>query len=563
MATRQYIGARYVPKFYVNSVDGSAAWQSNVVYDPLMYVTLTNGHMYISKKQVPATVGTPAENPQYWLDVGSYNGFIDNLQQQINALVIDVNAKANMVGIAPVENGDNTVGSYTAGDEFYRNGVLYKAKTTIAANTAFSSLVLNTDYEAAPTVSSEIKALANKINFINPSTFTGTDGDKIQAAVTQCGHDGGIIVICDDYILDKNIDLTTYTGSHSIKFIGLGGSITFGNYKFYSSLADNRNFSGADFTNVIFKDIALVGFDGDTLIRCSFLGCTFENTTGKILKATNYLQQFIFDNCHILGDMSTANNTGIVVECSDILSMQITNCRIECLKSVIVCSTASHNLVIIGNTIESFADSCIILSGVLHACMIHGNYFETIADTYVAIDISGMTAGAISIVSNYFKSANGYSFLFSKLPSGNSKSIFFASNSFPVANTKKYEITGANGVLRRLNEFASEGGDASGNTQYLPLYRFLDNGCLTANQMTYVFNISFGSGGRWGTALCLMGQVGNATITSATLEDGTALSASDFALENQDQFYANVQCTNSATRPTIANKIVRLGVQIN
>lgn len=84
MATRQYIGARYVPKFYQNSVDGSANWQSNVVYDPLTYVTLTNGHMYISKKQVPATVGTPASNAEYWLDVGSYNGFIDELQAEID-----------------------------------------------------------------------------------------------------------------------------------------------------------------------------------------------------------------------------------------------------------------------------------------------------------------------------------------------------------------------------------------------------------------------------------------------------------------------------------------------
>lgn len=84
MATRQYIGARYVPKFYQNSVDGSANWQSNVVYDPLTYVTLTNGHMYISKKQVPATIGTPASNAEYWLDVGSYNGFIDELQGQID-----------------------------------------------------------------------------------------------------------------------------------------------------------------------------------------------------------------------------------------------------------------------------------------------------------------------------------------------------------------------------------------------------------------------------------------------------------------------------------------------
>lgn len=86
MATRQYIGARYVPKFYQNSVDGSASWESNVVYEPLTYVTLTNGHMYISKKQVPATIGTPASNADYWLDVGNYNGFIEELQNQIDAI---------------------------------------------------------------------------------------------------------------------------------------------------------------------------------------------------------------------------------------------------------------------------------------------------------------------------------------------------------------------------------------------------------------------------------------------------------------------------------------------
>ena len=88
--TRQYIGARYVPKFYTNSVDGSATWESNVVYQPLTYVTLTNGHMYISKKQVPATVGTPASNAEYWLDIGSYNGFIEELQDEIDAINEDV-----------------------------------------------------------------------------------------------------------------------------------------------------------------------------------------------------------------------------------------------------------------------------------------------------------------------------------------------------------------------------------------------------------------------------------------------------------------------------------------
>lgn len=86
MATRQYIGARYVPKFYQNSVDGSTQWEANVVYEPLIYVTLQNGHMYISKKQVPATVGTPAQNIDYWLDIGDYNGYISELSERIDGV---------------------------------------------------------------------------------------------------------------------------------------------------------------------------------------------------------------------------------------------------------------------------------------------------------------------------------------------------------------------------------------------------------------------------------------------------------------------------------------------
>lgn len=112
MPTRQYIGARYVPKFYKNSVDGSANWESNVVYEPLTYVTLTNGHMYISKKQVPDTVGTPASNKNYWLDVGSYNGFIENLQNQINALDTEVdNLELNKADKSSIERNLLVIGN--------------------------------------------------------------------------------------------------------------------------------------------------------------------------------------------------------------------------------------------------------------------------------------------------------------------------------------------------------------------------------------------------------------------------------------------------------------------
>lgn len=84
---RQYIGARYVAKIYENSQNpDSAEWESNVNYEPLTIVTYNNGS-YMSKKQVPATVGNPPSNTQYWTQTGFYNGQIAQLQQDI----IDIN----------------------------------------------------------------------------------------------------------------------------------------------------------------------------------------------------------------------------------------------------------------------------------------------------------------------------------------------------------------------------------------------------------------------------------------------------------------------------------------
>lgn len=88
MALHQYIGARYVPYYYENSLDPtSTEWEPNVEYEALTVVTLPNQHSYISKKTVPDTVGSPALNADYWLDTGSDNAYIQNLQDQIDAIV--------------------------------------------------------------------------------------------------------------------------------------------------------------------------------------------------------------------------------------------------------------------------------------------------------------------------------------------------------------------------------------------------------------------------------------------------------------------------------------------
>ena len=81
----QYIGARYVPIFYKNSQDPtSTLWEINVTYEPMTWVSLANGHMYISKKEVPANIGSPADNGEYWLEAGQYNAYIQQLQDQID-----------------------------------------------------------------------------------------------------------------------------------------------------------------------------------------------------------------------------------------------------------------------------------------------------------------------------------------------------------------------------------------------------------------------------------------------------------------------------------------------
>lgn len=82
---RQYIGARYVIKIYENSQDTSSAEWEQGNFEPLVMVTWQNGS-YLSKKEVPATVGNPASNPDYWVQTGFYNGQIAALQAQIDTI---------------------------------------------------------------------------------------------------------------------------------------------------------------------------------------------------------------------------------------------------------------------------------------------------------------------------------------------------------------------------------------------------------------------------------------------------------------------------------------------
>lgn len=88
---RQYIGARYVPKFYSNSL-GSPEWESGVAYEALTIVTY-NGNSYTSKIPVPSSVGNPSSNPNYWASTGIYNQQVEQLRQEVEAVSDEVETK--------------------------------------------------------------------------------------------------------------------------------------------------------------------------------------------------------------------------------------------------------------------------------------------------------------------------------------------------------------------------------------------------------------------------------------------------------------------------------------
>ena len=164
MANLQYIGARYVPKIYKNSINPeSYAWEENTAYEALVMVSYRNTS-YISRIPVPATVGDPATNSDYWCSMGSFSAqvqeyinIVAGLQDDVEDFSTDL-ADATAALNAAIQTSLNDSKTYT--DNKITDS---EADTTAAINSAKS------DLEAADT------ALAARI--------TALEGGKVEKAI--------------------------------------------------------------------------------------------------------------------------------------------------------------------------------------------------------------------------------------------------------------------------------------------------------------------------------------------------------------------------------------------
>ena len=129
MAIRNYVGARYVPKFA-----DPLEWQANTSYEAMVIVTYNNAS-YTSKVPVPPTVGNPAENSKYWALTGNYNAQVEEYRKA----TAEAQEHARD-GICAIDEGNNTTAtkSHKAHEYFWWKGKLYRAKEDINAGALLS-----------------------------------------------------------------------------------------------------------------------------------------------------------------------------------------------------------------------------------------------------------------------------------------------------------------------------------------------------------------------------------------------------------------------------------------
>ena len=96
---RQYIGARYVPKFWDNG-SGSTEWVANIPYESMVVVTYMN-NSYTSKVPVPATQIAPNVDTEHWALTGAYNAQVEQYRQE----VIELGQKVNSLCVNVKEFG--------------------------------------------------------------------------------------------------------------------------------------------------------------------------------------------------------------------------------------------------------------------------------------------------------------------------------------------------------------------------------------------------------------------------------------------------------------------------
>lgn len=218
---RQYIGARYVPKFFMGP-DATPAWVGNVPYEALTIVTYL-GNSYTSKIPVPAGIGSPNNNPTYWALTGNFNA---QIEQYHNELMLFTEVAGNVKAYGAKGDGitDDTqsiLNTISLCDIIYVPSGEYKISQSITIP-AGKKIICTGTLIPASTVEYAVIPESN--------TYVSVKIDRKNTTQEQPGDAGGndiYILNCNNVTLDNCV--IKNTGAFCAIYVGVSENITIQN----------------------------------------------------------------------------------------------------------------------------------------------------------------------------------------------------------------------------------------------------------------------------------------------------------------------------------------------
>lgn len=354
--TRQYIGARYVPRF-------TGTYDPTQAYEALDVVDNGSGTSYIAK--VPTPPNIPLNNTNYWFVYGASSGAIVDLQNRMNAVETGKNNKseldvANFPGDTPEEK------LHAALDYAKDNGYHYilTCNDVIEVTESYNLYDpdVGDDYENS---FSTVIITGAKFVFNGVPAFTGeSNEDVFVPTFDNCIFDANV----GDYVLDSTI-LTNYINPA--------------------------------FMDCIFYHVGVINnsaVDNSVFVQSPhFIGCKVFRMNVPFLK-TATIWNGVFDSCQF-----EASADNIINITRTINEMTIKGCVFEGFlgASPIVINRGALNVSIRDNYFERNRPHSIeIGNDYIYYVEISGNSFYVGDDRETPIDITGNTSNANIVVSD-------------------------------------------------------------------------------------------------------------------------------------------------------------------
>lgn len=206
---RQYIGARYVPKFWDNG-SGSTEWTPNIPYESMIVVTYMN-NSYTSKVPVPATEVTPNIDTEHWALTGAYNAQVEQYRKDVEKIEDTIAAICHDVKVYGAV-GDGTTDDTTAiqnaiNDAIADGGSVFFPVGRYKVHTISVNGSCNIDLNGSEILTAnENGFMCEPENFTTSLTTGYTKGNEPKFTVASSSgiHVGDVVVIEDSVLRETS-----------------------------------------------------------------------------------------------------------------------------------------------------------------------------------------------------------------------------------------------------------------------------------------------------------------------------------------------------------------------